>query len=283
MTAYQFATIRYRLSPSADEEVNIGLVMWVPSERRLLTRLNRRYGRLSRFFSGFDGDGYRFLMRHLENTFEKITAQLSHGHENLFEEESDTLEKILPQMVPLDSTCIQCSSVMGGVLENPEERFMELYKELVTRHEGRSELERRKEDDIWRSIEGSLRNQGLHLRLDQKVEISSDQYSYEFRRGWQNGVVQVLEPISFDHVDGPYLLEKANTWCGRLLNLQQASTKFQLTAVIALPESPDVQDHFQRAQRMLSGAPNLRKIVEEDAFESFIPEILGDLEVTSEQ
>ena len=50
MSKYQYVILRYVHNVSTEEFVNIGVVMWLPEERRLLHSISEKYSRLSCFF-----------------------------------------------------------------------------------------------------------------------------------------------------------------------------------------------------------------------------------------
>jgi hypothetical protein len=108
------------------------------------------------------------------------------------------------------------------------------------------------------------------------VEISGPNLSYRFKIGWTNGVTQVLEPVSLDHLSEPDLIGKALTWSGRLYNLAEGAD-FQWTGVVALPQRTDLAEAGQRAVAMLRAARNVRAVIPEDEIDSFLPVVERDL------
>src|SRR4051794_39758082 len=76
MIPYQFVLLRYMNNASAGELVNIGVVMWLPRQRRLVFWLNERYGRLSSFFQPFDGSSYRQMVKSLTAHFAAVSREL---------------------------------------------------------------------------------------------------------------------------------------------------------------------------------------------------------------
>lgn len=278
MTPYQFALVRYLHKASAGELVNVGLVMWLPTKKRLLYSVNERYSRLSSFFQPFDGAGYRQLVRQLSSTFRDVSRELSGEIQlGLFSAPPETIDDILPRLLQDDASCFQWSTVMAGIASDPTARLKQLVAEMIERHESRAPRERRDENDIWGNVEQRLRQQGLAPRLQKEVEITGKNYTYRFKTGWQNGVRQVMEPISFDYLYAADVVEKANTWSGRLFNLAN-SADFQLSAVVAPPERKDLRAAYNQAIAILKSAPKVRRLLTEEEFEDFMHEIERDLE-----
>ncbi|MBM3924513.1 MAG: hypothetical protein FJ320_00760 [SAR202 cluster bacterium] len=133
---------------------------------------------------------------------------------------------------------------------------------------------------LWESIRTQQNKSQAGLSagryLTQGVTIKSDAYQYEFKLGWQNGKQQVLEPISLDYKKGGDIVDKANTWAGRLLELSRKS-EFEMTAVITSPTPrSNLRDH-NRAKQLLSRAPQVRMVVESEEIETVWRTILRDV------
>jgi hypothetical protein len=97
-----------------------------------------------------------------------------------------------------------------------------------------------------------------------------------------NGVPQVIEPISLDYTDATMVLEKANTWSGRLFNLAKGED-FRMTGVIVPPADPALAESALKATRILRGAPKMRRVLSLRELNDFIPEIERDLEASDKE
>lgn len=274
MTPYQFAILRYQHSASAGELVNVGIVMWLPSEGKIWHKLNDRYGRLSKFFPQFDGSRYREMMRRIDRHFSMASA--SERQLTLFSKRFSDLNNFLSYLVRRDDSCFQWSDIMAGIAEEPAERLAELFLEFVTQHEENVHRERRDEEDIWQAVDAKLQQTGLSSKVKKNVSIQGKLYSYEFKTGWRNGTAQVLEPISFDLIHAQSIIEKANTWSGRLLNLQ-SSQKFQLTGIVSRPAGDELSEAYSRALRILKAAPSVRDLIPENEIERAVRLIAHDI------
>jgi Protein of unknown function (DUF3037) len=271
MTPYQFAILRYRHSVTEGELVNIGIVMWLPSEKIIRYKLNERYSRLSKFFAEFDGSSYRQMLRRLNQHFSRTSTK--EYQERLFARHSDEAVDFLGPLMVSDDSCFQWSETMAGISEKPELRLEELYHELITRHET-AHRERRDEDDIWQNVNLRLQQPGLSDKVRTDFEIRGKEYSYRFKACWQNGMIQVLEPISFDLSRPSDIVEKANMWSGRLFNLQ--NSQFKMTGIVSPPANRELLSDYERALRILRTSPRVRKILPESEIDEAIHLIQRD-------
>lgn len=279
MTPYRFALVRYIHDAAVGEFINVGVVLWPVTGRLLKCRINERYGRLSRLYGEFDGPGYRQIVRHLAARVKAVAEEWMREAPALFSEPAASDAPPLQRLLRDDASCFQWSEIMGGVHENLDARFEQLFDEFVTRHEPEEPRERRNENDIWHGVRLILQKHSL-LRPNTETTISGSYFEYRFKYGWKNGIVQVLEPVSFDLMSASQLVDKANTWTGRLTNL---GGNFQFTAVVAPPLGTELSPKYKDAIAILRESPHVRAIVPESEFEAFVPQIQQDMKNASSQ
>ena len=280
---YQFALIRYLNNETSGEFVNVGLLMWSPSTRRLVARVSTRYSRMAQFFLNFDGLTYREVLSELRSRIASLADALQKGEQLAFGEGAPQplprdFQGILERVLRTDATALRWSPIMGGVVPDPEVRADELFEELIRRHEAPAHHRGRTEEQIWSDVDRTLEESGLGDEIERHVRVSGSRYEYTFHAGWMNGKRQVMQPISFDLMDADTIVEKANTWSGRLYNLSKGNPKaFEFTAVVAPPSRTDLRKGYSRALGILEEAPAVREIVSEGRFQSFIRKIEEDL------
>lgn len=281
MIPYQFAQLFYMHDASSGEVATVGLVMWVPSEQKFYQFVNVRYGRLSGFWADFNGNGYSAMSRFLRGHFEKIAERLDSNQLALFKPgvNASMLNQVLSHLIIDVGSCFKWSHIMSGISECPSARFEELRYELIERHEHQSPRKRVDEKDLWSRIEKGFLDKGIYRDIQSDVEISGSNYSYVFKAGWKNGIRRVIEPISFDYLDPREIIDKANTWSGRLLNLSKGTNiDFRLTAVISpspskLPGTVKLYDAYCRAQDILLEAPRLEKVMPQEGIGEMVDNI----------
>ncbi len=280
MIDYEFAILRYRHNIASGEFVNIGIVMWLPSKAQLLCKIDKHWGRVSEFFQPFDSTGYRRMIQHLQTRFTGTARQIEKtrkSNDNYLLNQS--IEHCLSKLVGEDESCFQWSKPMYGGVEDPALRFEQLLDEFIFRHEMKTGRDRHDEMRIWTNVETLLSAQGLTEDLTKNVPIRGKNYRFRFKAGWHNGVPQVLEPISFDYEKPQQIVEKANTWVGRLMSLQSDS-KFQMTGVVAPPSDSIFDKNYAQALSILKSGPSIRKLITEDQLAAFATEIRTDLQHT---
>lgn len=275
MTSYQFVVIRYVHNAATQEFANVGLIMWLPEEGKVTWRITDHYSRFSDFFRDFKGGSYREVVRLAQRRLSSIAGPSRVGeNEQLFESAGKDLKSFLEQVVQKDASALQLSRVMAGVTKDVSLRFDRLFAEFV--EQATTGRARKDESAILNAIESKLRQAGLLRQLETKVQVSSPDYAYKFKLGWTNGTRQVLEPISLDYKAPNDVVDKANTWSGRLLNLSKGED-FLMTGVVAPPADAALNAAYEQALRLLREAPQVRQIVTEEQLDVVIDSIESDL------
>ena len=283
MTSYHFAILRYVHDVSTEEFVNIGVAMWIPDRAKLLFRVNERFDRLSGFFKDVDVSSYGNMVHNLKSAADFKWASDDISTDYLFKNTANHPLEIFHELVREDGSCFQWSRLMSGISEDAQKRFEELFEEFVTFHESSPTQRRqnanrpRKERQIWKQVRGALKAHHLDRRVEYGVKIAAPNYDYLFQMGWNNGIRQVLEPISFALKTPAGIVDKANIWSGRLFHLSK-SNDFGLTAVIAQPDD-DNMEAFNDGWEILKGARSIREIITEDGIDDYISEIEKDLSI----
>ncbi len=221
-------------------------------ERAYLVQFNQRYSRISKLFQGsFDGQHYRSMVRYLDSEFKRPAADLQ-AETTCFEAVRSTpndLETILRLVLPEDSTTFQWGPMYGGIVGQVSDRFSALYNEFIVRHENQAVREYREEYQIWSDFEKRLKARELFEAV-QPQTIENNNYPYNFKGSFTNGELNVLEPISFDLIDPTSIVEKANTWVGRLSTLQRGQ-EFVFNGILAAPNAKSRLNDFERAMKIL--------------------------------
>jgi hypothetical protein len=267
---YEYLIIRYVHNVSTEEFVNIGILLWAPQERRMYHQISERYSRLSMFFDGFNGYGYRAMIRNLKGKCRSVEK-----NERLFRNVNN-VDDIAELIFSKNSSCFQWSEAISGITDDPALRVKAVFSDIVERHYDKQERRRRSENDIYRDVHKllfeRLKKRGLQRRVQRDVEVLGEHFGHKFKLGWQNGTRQFLEPISFDYTHGAELIDKAYVWSGRLADLGR-NKDFKLTGIVAPPQEKELLRHYEEALAILRESQVVRHLIPEDQFEQALPEI----------
>lgn len=270
-TAYAYVTLRYVHDVVTGEFVNVGVVVYAPSERYLEARFTSSYERLNAVFLKIDHANYRNLVRHLSHRFIELAAELREGL-NLTPLQG--IEELVRRVLPQDDSSLQWSSMGGGFSENLPETVGQLYARLVERYARSGEVASRDDEDIAKPFRARLRKAAEKLR---EKRIVAKDYEYDFQYAWQNSIWHLYEPVSFDLIDPGSIVEKANRWLGRGVALSDSSERFKIHFLLGEPKRPGTAKAFENARHLLEKIPAQKELVSESQMEQFADSVAADI------
>jgi hypothetical protein len=103
--------------------------------------------------------------------------------------------------------------------------------------------------------------------------IAGRDYEHEFPIAWKNGVWHASEAVSFDLENAGTLLDKANRWLGRGVNLYESKEQFKLYLLLGEPRDDKLRAAFTRAKNILHKMPCDHEFIgegEADAFAALV-------------
>ncbi|MCX7016373.1 MAG: DUF3037 domain-containing protein [Candidatus Sumerlaeota bacterium] len=270
---YTFTILRYVHDIATGEFGNVGVAMYAPDARYLGAICTNRYGRLSHMFGDIDGDGFRSLMRYVQSRFEEMAAQL---RGEMLKPEFATVMGYAERVLPRDDSSLQWAPPGGGLTEDPAATLEQLYSRLVERYEERPKSPSRLDEDIWRLFRRELETAGVIAHLKPKRIVAAD-YDYEFEHAWENEVWRVYEPVSFDLQDAESILDKANRWLGRIVNLQDSPDRFRLHLLLGRPTIDRLRPAYDKAWNILHKMPGEKEFIGEDQASDFSRQLASEL------
>jgi hypothetical protein len=187
----------------------------------------------------------------------------------------------LNQVLPPDDSSIQFGEAQGGMTDDFDITFDDLYKRLVEIHLPLEENESRNEAEVWSYFSKLLREQNV-IRLLKPAVIHTDKQDFEFEHAWKNGRWKALEPLSFDLVNPGNIRRKALQYFGQNVVLEASKEINKLYYLLGKPRRDDslVLKAYAKAKDLLGTGEHAKKIelIEEDEAEDFAREIAPKIE-----
>lgn len=103
MISYQYQILRYVHDQVTGEFVNVGLVLYFPEYKIILSNAINKYSRISQFFNEINGNYLLSCLRDLKMQFKKISEQESFNYYNI--------EQITSYILPKDDSSLCFSEV----------------------------------------------------------------------------------------------------------------------------------------------------------------------------
>lgn len=274
---YEAAVIRVAPDPSSGEQLNVGLVVFVPSEHRLIARFTPSWARVHRAFPNADVVHMRRVARAVERACQRFS-----GEQLPLLRPKDSLAA-LATVLPFNDAAFVSSVASSGITSNAERTLEELFQRFVMANDRSPNRSSRSDDAVWRRVAPALRARGVLERL-QPCTLGV-RYVERFDHSWQNGCLHVVRPLSFDLVDPQEIVRKAAEWTGRVRAMDVRSQDAVVVFVVGRPDDDaehDVRDAADDAIALLREqlAPeSLADVVEERDAADFAQRIERDLRV----
>ena len=272
---YSFSVLRYIHDIVTGEFINVGVVLYAPKAKFLSAICTSRYGRLSKMFNTVNGEHFKSVVRYIqaqiEEEGERLTSELP------FNEMPKNVLEFTAKVLPRDDSSLQFSPEGFGITENPQLTLEQLYTRYVEQYFEKADRQLRTNEDVWRVFKKPLEEKRILANLVPH-QISGNNYEYEFKYGWKNGVWNMQEPISFDLVESGSITDKANAWLGRITSLVDGGEEFKLNLLLGAPHDERLKSAFIKAQNILHKLPCPHEFIREDEAERFALDLKKEIE-----
>ena len=249
--AYQFVLLRYHHDVATGEFANVGVLLYSPQASTLQFRCNSHLGRLSDFFGKFNHPDTRGVLSHLSVWFDEVSSSLFSKSRLGFDSGYGSVLQIAYSALPRDDGAFQWSPERAGWSDDIVETFDSIYTRFIARYDSHSEAVRKDDSYVWKKFHRAIKVKKLdHLIVPAK--ISSPLSEHTFEHTYKNGVINILQPLSFDLSSGSYIQEKAAKWYGIFDILSKSTDKFKVLFLLAPPTSQDFRQDYLKAKDILS-------------------------------
>jgi hypothetical protein len=266
-TAFTYRILRYVHDPVAGETLNIGVILFAPGAPYLGVVVDTHYERLSKTFSGFDGENFRQILRRLEVAVSRFRQT------NLdvlpLTRLPETVDQITRQIWPDEDLSFTMGPTLAGVAEeHPEEELCDIFDRFVLSQYPRDEKQRRTDEEVWNVYKRPLADRALTPMLRPKG-ISTRDFQITFDYAFRNDNWHVLQPISLDVVRPESMQRKAAQWLGYCTELRSSQDLARVYLLLGEPQLRAHKTAYEKAKNILNKIPVKHEIVEERDAEQF--------------
>lgn len=264
-SAYSYCVLRYVHDIASKEFVNVGIVMFAPSTRTLLSRCKTSGSRISKMFPGAETDWIKSFLRNLEANFSALGNDC---HENGALGRFKSVMDAIRSIYPADESGFQWSEEMSGLAEDLPAKLDFLVRRYVELYEEEQQRTRRTDEAVWRTFKQSIDPTFLAKYFTSK-KIEDDDLVVEFSHAAKNGIWHCVEPLSFDLATADGIAEKADRWLGKITKVKDSEESFRVYFVVGEPRAEQLRAPFERAIRGLEKSPVNTEVVRESEAASF--------------
>lgn len=270
--AYTYSVIRYVHDRAAAESLNVGVIVFAPEASYIGIEVEGKFERLSRAFSGFDGDTYRHTLNHLCESVKRLRSRLGEFRE-LHEPPVDA-PSLLRHIWPDVGLSFTSGPVLAGIADEPLEQVTaELFRRMVTSQStSRGEAERRSDDEVWAIYQAPLRKVRVSTHLVPKV-FTRPEFEIKFEHAFQNRLWHAVQPVTMDFVRAESLQEKATRWLGAATALEGHPQLAKIYLLLGEPSRESHRSAYEKAKNLLHKMPLKHEIIEERDADAFAAEL----------
>lgn len=269
---YYFALLRYCPSYILGEQVNIGILYFFPDENKVDFVFPSTLVRLKDFYPEVQLKVVREYLQHIKKTSQNIILET-----NTFfpENPQELIEKFfgLP-----NSVSIYFESPKLGFynsIETLKKQHDTLYFQSYYAKTGRNPHD---EAYLKQTFEKQLATFDFKPDLLEKQYIIQGKRSkIKFEYAWQNGVLNLVQPLSFDLTEAHSIQNKSFTWFGKLNQIKQQITdkKIHIDFLLAEPQNNALKDSCDEAIENLKDiGDDIFNVIPENKIEDYAREVV---------
>src|ERR1700674_4370305 len=249
--AYTFQVLKYSHDPAAGETLNVGVVLYSAELDFLGIRLDHKCERLSKTFAGFDGEGYRYVLRRFESEVDRVREEYSR---TLIQASARDVSQITTELWPDTDLSIKLGPVLSGVTDDPEYALAQIFNRMVLSQYAKEEKPTRSDEEVWAIYKRPLLQRQLASVLTPR-SMSTPEFNIEFDHAFKNTRWHVLQPVSFDLARADTVQRKATTWLGTGAALQGQKELGTLFLLLGKPQLGSLKAAYEKAKNLLNRMP----------------------------
>lgn len=266
MKTYQYQVLRYLHDHVTGEFVNAGLVFYEPQSGFLRAQVVTKAQRLTSFFPGLPA---KIILADLRFFAKTINHLPNEWRTNPLFNQTDDLSVITAALIQPNDAAWQLTPVKRGLTLNPEGTCSDLYHRLIGEYQEEAAPARTGDEKVWRQ---SYKRYFDRYHVTDKLKPSHIPTSNDeivFSHTWQNGVLNCLEPVTFQLKNAARAKDKAYKWVGRITELKTGSVPLHLYLLTASPADPQLRESIEQIIKAASSAEVQVDFVHESEADAF--------------
>ncbi len=210
-----YAIVRFCPFVETEEFANVGIVMLVPQQKRLVFKLmTRKHARVTGFFEQFDGAVFRAVIGGLREECDRAARMINNESTDV-----QAAKALFQEIVRARETVIKFSAVRPTLVDDPTFALDDLYGHYVERDFVTKEY---RETILERAMRRWLNGAGFGARFD-RHEVGNAEYHAVFPFVETAGSINItaIKPLNLAQDQPSKILEHGGNWLFRVQTLQR--------------------------------------------------------------
>jgi hypothetical protein len=218
-----YAIVRFAPFVETGEFANVGIVIMAPAAGYFGFKLmDKRYGRITRFFEQMRPAVFRGLMANLREEFAgKHQLLKQHGFDQRRTvNDVEFAKRVFMEITRAREAIIRFSEVRGVLADAPDTKLQELYAHYVERDFATKEYQ---EATLERGVRRLLLDAGVMARFD-PMKVGNDEYhaNFPFVEKTNDGIIlTAIKPLHLAHDQPSKILDHGGQWLFRTQTLKK--------------------------------------------------------------
>lgn len=275
---FHYSILRYRHSYLLQEEVNVGLLFFFDTEKRVEFLYPKSLQRISALYHDFSVTLIKKYFRTFQRAAKQVQKEFSNDNVALFD--SNLKSYINNYFLPDDASALYFTDLKTGNYNNIQETLTYYFDQFLSEYEPPKKKDQKDERFILRkfsNIVDKLPEQKKDI-IQKKVELTTDLLSEIFEYAWKNGTTNLVTPVGFDLQHPEFIKNKACEWQGKLNTLADAARKknYKFDIIVTHPNNnKDLLKAYKQGLKLIERGNANQEIFEESDIESYSQKILS--------
>jgi hypothetical protein len=240
MKNYQYQILRYYPDVVAEEFINLGIVFFIPEERKLISKILENSSRLKSLYPGIDSKFVNKLLRNI-NTW--LNTKGKESLDQLNHSDFSSIDTITHSILSPNDSSLRFSDVRSGITLTMNQTVEDMFIRYVTKFEKKHESHSQDDHKAWTEYKKVFEKYSIDKRLQKpEIKVKTTFSEIEFNHGWKNGRWNFYKPISFDLATEEHIRKKAWEQIGFTQELLTSDMDFKLTFLALSPKIGDSEN-----------------------------------------
>ena len=216
---FNYRVLRYVHDPVSGEFINIGIILHSPDTGNFFWRFTHRYDRLSCLFAGFQRNLVSRFVDCLNRELRAVAPPYDPA--DPFVDVSvaqyrpvGSLDEMVRLLIPDEGGCFQTSPQLGGITSNAIQEVDRLFERYVSRYEPHPSSSRIDDAQLWHSWSTRF-ERDIRTQFKKVTVFSPTAGKMSFDHSFQNGKLNLIEPVSFDYTQEKRIQARAEQVTGK--------------------------------------------------------------------
>lgn len=247
-TFCNYAVLRFQPYPQTGEFANLGIVMLCSNGDFEFLIESKHFTRITHFFGQMDKAIFLRSRKKFADELQRIATMMEE-----LRWQPKIQQEVFKHLIGPSATMFRFSEPRIIASKCPKKTINELFETYVL-HKFDTKID--EEVELTKTVGRWLKN--IEGRKYTEVSIGDDLQPIKFPYALhnQNSILQAIKPISFDLQDAGKILDKGNTWFGRLRRLEIHKDAPLETILVSRPPSEKESPMYRAYKEVIAGLTN---------------------------